>query len=241
MHQADPSEVEPITGWNLWQVCKNTRKTAAGLDVWAPADFALLSLGACDRLAEMLNVIEEGAAWPAEMCVAKAAFLAKDEAKALDPMEYRVLLILPTLYRTWAMTRLRDMDAWIETWATPEMHAGIRGVGAQDGWYGTAIEPERVYQEPIGHDHLTGAIADIHKCFDQVQRDIVYMMAEKAGMPKRVLRAYRSFQEALEARNAVAGIMGEAYPKPTSIPQGDPLSMMLVALIMRPWILLMSE
>ena len=43
------------------------------------------------------------------------------------------------------------------------------------------------------------------------------------------------------ARNAVAGHMGEAYPKPTSIPQGCPLSMMIVALITRPWIQLIKR
>lgn len=60
-------------------------------------------------------------------------------------------------------------------------------------------------------------------------------------MPTRVLRAYKNFQEVLTARNAVAGHMGQEYPKPTSIPQGDPLSMMVVALIMRPWIELVKQ
>ena len=167
--------------------------------------------------------------------------MAKDEHQSLNPIKYRVLLILPTVYTKWAMTRLRDMDPWIETWATPEMHAGVRGTGAQDGWYGTAVEIERTLLEPEGHEHLTGAIADIHKCFDQIQREVVYRIAERAGMPKRVLRAYRSVQEKLQARNSVAGQIGEAYPKPTSIPQGDRLSMMLVAFIMRPWIMIMRE
>ena len=35
--------------------------------------------------------------------------------------------------------------------------------------------------------------------------------------------------------------MGKAYHKPTSIPQGDPYSMMVVALILRPWIMQMRE
>ena len=47
------------------------------------------------------------------------------------------------------------------------------------------------------------------------------------------------FQEGLRVRNNVGGTMGEAYRVDTGIPQGDPLSMMIAALIMRPWVNLM--
>ena len=35
--------------------------------------------------------------------------------------------------------------------------------------------------------------------------------------------------------------MGEAYAKPTSVPQGDPMSMMVVALLLRAWIVAMKS
>ena len=69
---------------------------------------------------------------------------------------------------------------------------------------------------------------------------MVYELLEKAGMPKRILAAYRGFQEQLQAYNTVAGGIGEGYAKPTSIPQGDPLSMMIVALLLRAWIVEMK-
>ena len=53
---------------------------------------------------------------PQGMLQARAAFLSKDEQKAGDPLAYRVLLILATLYRRWACTRLRDLDDWIQAW-----------------------------------------------------------------------------------------------------------------------------
>ena len=58
---------------------------------------------------------------------------------------------------------------------------------------------------------------------------------EKAGIPKGILRAYKSFQEELKARNTISGGLGSEYKRETSIPQGDPFSMMLIALLMRPW------
>ena len=60
-------------------------------------------------------------------------------------------------------------------------------------------------------------------------------------MPERVIEAYQNFQENLEAHNIIAGGMGEAYTKPTSIPQGDPFSMMLTSRRMRAWIMQMHS
>ena len=65
----------------------------------------------------------------------------------------------------------------------------------------------------------------------------MYKIMEEAGMPQRIRGAYQISQENLEVRNTIAGGMGEVYKKPTSIPQGDPVSMMLASLLMRAWIM----
>ena len=90
-------------------------------------------------------------------------------------------------------------------------------------------------------DPLHGGAADIFKCFDQVRREIIYRLLEKAGMPKQLVRTYRGFLEALTVRNTVAGGLGESYTKPTSIPQGDPMSMMVTSLLLRPWVMQMEK
>ena len=64
-------------------------------------------------------------------------------------------------------------------------------------------------------------------------------MLKKAGMPRGILKAYENFQDKMKVRNTVAGGLGEEYVRKTSIPQGDPFSMMLVALLMRPWMMQM--
>ena len=84
-----------------------------------------------------------------------------------------------------------------------------------------------------------GGTADIHKFFDQILRPLVYKLAELAGMPQQILSAYSRFLEGLRVYNSLAGGVGHAYSRQCGIPQGCPFSMMMVALIMRPWVRLM--
>ena len=77
------------------------------------------------------------------------------------------------------------------------------------------------------------------KIFDQLRRNVVYRIVVFAGMPQRVLSPYTDFLENLQLHNCIAGGVGTAYYRQCGIPQGCPLSMMIVALIMRPWAMLM--
>ena len=114
------------------------------------------------------------------------------------------------------------------------MCAGVGGQGGEDAAYASAVLLEHCLSNG---KEATGGAAEIFKCFDQVMRNLVYELLDKADMPRNILDAYIGFQENLKAYNTVAGGVGEGYTKPTSVPQGDPLSMMVVALLLRAWIL----
>lgn len=62
-----------------------------------------------------------------------------------------------------------------------------------------------------------------------------------AGMPMCVLLAYRRYLEASVTHNVVSGCVGHGFKRRCGIPQDSPLSMMFVALLMRPWIILMKS
>ena len=81
----------------------------------------------------------------------------------------------------------------------------------------------------------------VSKFFDQIIRGLLYELARKAGMPEKVVGAYERFQEELTTMNTIMGGVGQPYKKPCGIPQGDPLSMMMVALLMRAWVIMMRE
>ena len=76
------------------------------------------------------------------------------------------------------------------------------------------------------------------KIADQIMMPLVYT-SWPAGMPSEVLDVYERYLETLPVYNAFAG--GRAYPYASrcGIHRGCPLSMMIVALIMKPWVQLM--
>ena len=199
---------------------------------------AMLSEEACGTLAEMLNMVEEKNKWPQVMQQARAALLAKDPDDPLNPLAQRILLMLPTTYRLWTKIRLKHLTPWMEAWALPQMYAGVPGKSAADAAYKTAttIEWCRLAQQ-----QYVGGSADIYKCFDQIVRPLVDRMLQAAGMPAKIRRTYVQYIDNLQVRNTVAGGLGKAYSRPTGIPQGDPFSMMVTSLLLRPWIAQMAS
>ena len=156
-----------------------------------PAECQLLSDKAYHRLAQLLRCIEQGRPWPDALQQATSAYLAKDPANATDPLAYRVLSLLPVLYRRWSAVRLRHLSDWIEEWRLPEMFAGIGGVGAADATWQEALVIELATAE--GHK-FGGAGIDLYKAFDMTDRDIVYeVMRRRAprGVSRHLRRVFR--------------------------------------------------
>ena len=133
-----------------------------------------------------MNVIEAGASWPEDLLHARATYMKKDDADPLNPVGFRVLLMLPVVYRRWVAVRLAHLEPWIQKWALSGIYAGISGRSAADAAYKTAIELERAKLEDQA---FSGGVADIWKCFDQVDRRLLYHLMQKGGVPKGMLNA----------------------------------------------------
>jgi hypothetical protein len=185
-HQFDLAIVSPDA---LEHTCKEAKHSTPGTDGWTPADWAKLPKLAFSWLATLLDCIEAGKPWPKDLLHAKAAYMEKDPEATLDPMSYRVLQILPVLYRRWASMRLRDLHPWIEEWMLEAMFAGIPGQGAHDGAYAAALIMERCR---VSGMPFTGGAVDICKCFDQMVRPLKNDILRQAGCPEKVIIAYQA-------------------------------------------------
>ena len=218
--------------------CVRASNSAGGLDGWDPIDFKLISPLGFSFLVDILNTIERGAPWPNGVKEGRLAFLAKDPSETEEPLSYRPLLVLPHLYRRWAAHRLQCLPSWIQTWSNDSMYAGIPDRGAEDAWWLSSVSMETWQAKGIP---FSGSSADIAKCFDQLIRPLVYAVARTAGMPSRVLLPYQRYMEELTVRNSISGSLGKPYVRRCGIPQGCPLSMMFLALVLRPWTLTMQS
>jgi hypothetical protein len=94
--------------------------------------------------------------------------------------------------------------------------------------------PEDAFHDQ--RDVVAGAL-DIYKCFDQIVPLLVEVTLSLAGCPWQVLGPYRDMMRGVRAVNMLPQGAGEPYQKRCSIPQGCPFSMMITALLLRPWIL----
>eukprot|EP00969_Alexandrium_andersonii_P169036 7471607-Alexandrium_andersonii.AAC.1 len=85
------------------------------------------------------------------------------------------------------------------------MHAGVKGRGAADGWFGTAFIAE---QAKLKGCNFTVAALDIYKCFGQLSRPIIYAMMLASGWPPGVLLGYSSTMEGMSMRGVYGGGLG---------------------------------
>eukprot|EP00969_Alexandrium_andersonii_P166533 7358839-Alexandrium_andersonii.AAC.1 len=102
--------------------------------------------------------------WPTCLCKARVALVEKEGSDGLTPLAFRLLTVLPAVYRRWAGMRLQQLASWIEQWATPEMFAGVPARGASDAWWDTAFRAELAH---IYGEQWALACVDCYKCFDQ--------------------------------------------------------------------------
>ena len=109
------SKLQRITAERVNHAFTKAKVTASGMDNWQADELKLMSLKMCARVADMYNTIEAGCKWPTGTRKARAAYFAKDESQAADPMQYRVLLIMSHVYKRFASVRLQDISEWIST------------------------------------------------------------------------------------------------------------------------------
>ena len=71
--------------------------------------------------------------------------------------------------------------------------------------------------------------------------ELVRQLAVDAGMDHGVLSAYIRYQEGLLLHNSVARGIGKGFLSRTGIPQGCPLSMLFITLLLRPWLMMQAK
>ena len=125
IYKAPQYQIEPITAEEVEAEMTRAKNTAAGMDGWQMQELAMLPTGSYKCIADIYNLIEGGAQWPASTKHARTAYPSKDPTRVEDPMAYRLFMIMHHLYRRWASIRLKKLQPWVRQWDIPELYAGV--------------------------------------------------------------------------------------------------------------------
>ena len=82
---------------------------------------------------------------------------------------------------------------------------------------------------------LSGAIFDLVKCFDRVPRTLLRELSRLMGIDPGIARFLAAFQDNLRLRFKLAGGFGSSWQAVTGNPQGDPISMLMLNVLVVVW------
>ena len=113
--------VDELDGEKLRSACKKMKSASApGADGWRVAELQVLPLQLFEKLAQVLNLVEETGTWPVPLTSGLISLIQKGEGSA--PQKLRPIGLMASVYRLWASLRVRDIMHWQEKWADNAVH-----------------------------------------------------------------------------------------------------------------------
>ena len=116
-----PCDIGPINASKLEGILKRMKASSApGADGWRVAELRMLPMQFLDKLADLLNEIEDTGIWPQPFTEGLISLIPKGEGTA--PSKLRPFGLMAVVYRLWSAVRVRDIVAWQESWADDSLH-----------------------------------------------------------------------------------------------------------------------
>ena len=138
------------------------------------------------------------------------------------------------MYRLWASLRLGHLREWVEGWLPKSVSSLGNGLSSVEAWFSIPLDIEEVLSG-TGGDRLHVMVADVIKSFAIVDRSILDCALGRLGLPDWFCKAYFSFHSQVRLRFKLAAFLGESWCREGGIPQGCPLSMILIVALYVPW------
>ena len=217
----------PIT-LKQWQEVVHSKKSrsAMGPDGVTRQDLISMPIVAQQAIVASLHDIENGAPWP-QTCVLGLISSLQKHDRAKTAADYRPICIFSMIYRCWASLRARQMLHWLAMIAPPTL-GSCPGRDSASLWYEFAC----LVEEGNCHGlHWAGHIADLSKCFNNLPRIPVMLLAHKYGIPEKLYRTWTAAITAMSRRFLANGAVSSAHYSCNGFPEGDPLSVVAMMLI----------
>ena len=207
--------------------------SAGSLDGWGWRELKALPVSWFDELARILTKVEDLGVWPDGLLDAYIAMIPKTDGDA-TPLGQRPLCVLPVVYRIWAAARMSQLEGWFKSSVPDSVFSAGGGRGSVEAWYTSALDIEEVLSGATdSHVHLF--VADVVESFDTVDRGILDRVLSSLGLPGWFRHAYFEYHAHVQLRFKLASGLGQSWTRDGGIPQGCPLSMMLIVALYLPW------
>ena len=196
------------------------KRTATGADGWARDDVANLSLQAHGQIAQMYDRIQHGAAWPRQLQTGLVCPVQKSKDAEL-PSQYRPIILLPFLYRLWAVGSARSLLPQMLQVAGQHVYGFLPSRRVSDLWWLLQAAVETSF---FDRQEMTGFNLDLIKCFNFIPRDPIFWGMKRLGLPENTLQAWSNGLRQLERRFRLGCEVGPPHRSTCGFPEGDPLS-----------------
>ena len=222
-----------LTGQLLADVVHRKGVSAGGLDGWDWREIKVLPLSWFDELARILSKVEDLGVWPDGLLDADITMIPKTDGNA-TPLGQRPLSVLLVVYRIWAAARMGQLEGWFKSWVPDSVFCGGGGRGSVEAWYTSSLDIEEVLSG-AADSHVRLFVADVVKSFDTVDRKILDRVLSSLGLPGWFRHAYFEYHAHVRLRFKLASGLGQSWTRDGGIPQGCPLSLMLIVALYLPW------
>ncbi len=186
--------VPEIDGRMLFgQIRHRKANAASGMDGWRTVETQCLPIFVLDKIALFLRGVEDGSRrMPKQLATAKQVLLNKNGLD--DPMQKRIISLLPIFLLAYTGTRFKQLRTWQNSVFPCELKGGIKGraMGEIPTNLRLCIDAAKESNSPV-----VGIKLDKSKCFDRIVHSIAASLLLGLGCPKKVVNFFMGIYSTL--------------------------------------------
>ena len=231
-----PTAVWPHLAWTgarVQRVLQQMRESASPGQLGIPiAVWRSLPPAWMAAVARLLQLIEDGGAWPSDWLDAYVTMIPK-VAGGARPRDQRPITVLEVVYRIWAKGVVMEWAAVLQRNVLGPAAMGFR---RELGTLHLAqLLNDLILLRRRGRQQLWLASFDIQKCFDSLPWWALFGVLRRPGVRDNVVRCFEAFYRDLRRRFRYGNVNGAKWRAANGLAQGCPTSPDLLNLLFEPF------
>ncbi len=217
----------PMSPQDLHSVAsKKKTRSATGLDGVSRSDVVLMSNFHKKWMCDIFSHAETTGEWPQQLLEGAVYTLAKHD-RAQGTNDYRPITILPIPYRCWATFKAKHLLLYLNKVVPAGLKGNMPGVSATSVWWQLQSRLEDAHYTDLP---MAGCVTDLVKAFNLLPRAPIFHAARRLGIDEATLKAWEGAVQKVNRRFFIRQQPSAGVPSCTGFPEGDPLSVVAMAI-----------